>query len=185
VIEAFDWQHGTFLGATASSETTAAAAGNVGQLRRDPMAMLPFCGYHMGDYFQHWLEMGRTAGAKLPRIFYVNWFRQDGNGNFLWPGFGENSRVLKWVFERCEESAGARQTSIGLLPEPSDLDLHGLLLSAGAMEELLSVDEKKWLAEISSIEEHFARFGDRLPSGLQDELKELQERLRESKAMVA
>jgi phosphoenolpyruvate carboxykinase (GTP) len=184
-IEAFDWQHGTFLGATASSETTAAAAGQVGQLRRDPMAMLPFCGYHMGDYFEHWLEMGRRPGAQLPRIFYVNWFQQDGQGRFLWPGFGENSRVLKWVFERCEGTAGARKTPIGCVPRPEDLDLGGLEIADGAMEQLLAVDVEEWLAELPSIEEHFARFGDRLPAGLRQELTDLELRLKEPRTMVA
>ena len=122
-IEAFDWQHGTFLGATTSSETTAAAVGKVGQLRRDPMAMLPFCGYHMGDYFAHWLKIGETAGAKLPRIYYVNWFRRTSDGRFLWPGFGDNSRILKWIFERVEGRAGARETALGRFPHPADLDL--------------------------------------------------------------
>src|SRR5712691_3399464 len=122
VIESFDWQHGTFLGATTSSETTAAAAGKVGQLRRDPMAMLPFCGYNMGSYFSHWLKVGATPGAKLPKIFFVNWFRKDERGNFLWPGYGENSRVLKWVFERCNDSAKAVETPVGRLPRPEDMD---------------------------------------------------------------
>ncbi len=140
VTEAFDWQHGTFMGATASSETTAAAAGKVGQLRRDPMAMLPFCGYHMGDYFAHWLKIGKKEGAKLPKIFYVNWFRTDDNGKFIWPGYGENSRVLKWVFERCDNKAGAIDTPIGRLPGPNDLDTKGLDVSSTNLARLLSVD---------------------------------------------
>jgi len=178
VTEAFDWQHGTFLGATASSETTAAAAGKVGQLRRDPMAMLPFCGYHMGDYFAHYLEIGKRPGAKLPKIFYVNWFRQDANGKLLWPGYGENSRVLKWIFERCEGTAHATDTPIGRLPEPEDLDTSSLDLPAANLAKLLSVDIEGWLKEVPRIREHFARFGDRLPQGMQQELEHLEKRLR-------
>ena len=178
VTEAFDWQHGTFLGATASSETTAAAAGKVGQLRRDPMAMLPFCGYHMGDYFAHYLEIGKRPGAKLPKIFYVNWFRQDANGKLLWPGYGENSRVLKWIFERCEGKAHATDTPIGRLPEPADLDTRGLDLSADNLAKLLSADIEGWLKEVPRIREDFARFGDRLPQGMQQELEHLEKRLR-------
>jgi phosphoenolpyruvate carboxykinase (GTP) len=178
VTEAFNWQHGTFLGATASSETTAAAAGKVGQLRRDPMAMLPFCGYHMGDYFAHWLEIGKKSSAeKLPRIFYVNWFRTDENGKFLWPGYGENSRVLKWIFERCDNRAHAVDTPIGRLPGISDLDTAGLDLPAANLERLLSVDAKGWRAEVPLIEKHFAQFGDHLPRGLRDEVKNLAARL--------
>ena len=178
VAEAFNWQHGTFMGATASSETTAAAAGKVGQLRRDPMAMLPFCGYHMGDYFAHWLEIGkRSDAAKLPKIFYVNWFRTDENGKFLWPGYGENSRVLKWIFERCDNKVHAVDTPIGRLPEPGDLDTQGLSMNEANLAKLLSVDVAGWRAEIPLIEKHFAQFGDRLPQGLKDEVKGLAERL--------
>jgi phosphoenolpyruvate carboxykinase (GTP) len=178
VTEAFNWQHGTFLGATASSETTAAAAGKVGQLRRDPMAMLPFCGYHMGDYFAHWLEIGKKSSAeKLPRIFYVNWFRTDENGRFLWPGYGENSRVLKWIFERCDNQVNAVDTPIGRLPTPSDLDRAGLDMPPANLERLLSVDVEGWRAEIPLIENHFAQFGDHLPQGLRDEVKNLAARL--------
>jgi phosphoenolpyruvate carboxykinase (GTP) len=178
VCEAFDWQHGTFLGATASSETTAAAAGKVGQLRRDPMAMLPFCGYHMGDYFAHWLKIGQRPGAKLPKIFYVNWFRTDENGKFLWPGYGDNSRVLEWIFDRCDERVHALDTPIGRLPAPGDLDTEGLDLSAAHLEKLLSVDVQGWLDEVPRIREHFAKFGDRLPDGLRHEVDELETRLR-------
>ncbi|HEU5452705.1 MAG TPA: phosphoenolpyruvate carboxykinase (GTP) [Terriglobales bacterium] len=181
VVEAFDWQHGTFLGATASSETTAAAAGKVGQLRRDPMAMLPFCGYHMGDYFGHWLKIGKKAGAKLPKIYYVNWFRQDENGKFLWPGYGENSRVLKWVFERCEGNANAVDTPIGRMPLSHDLDLKGLDVNSSNVAKLLSVDVEGWLAEVPLIRDHFAKFGDRLPQGLRDEVNNLEKRLTELK----
>jgi phosphoenolpyruvate carboxykinase (GTP) len=181
VIESFDWQHGTFLGATASSETTAAAAGKVGQLRRDPMAMLPFCGYNMGDYFGHYLKIGQRAGAKLPRIYYVNWFRQDAQGNFLWPGYGENSRVLKWIFERGDNKAKAVDTPIGRLPSPSDLDLTGLNIPAADVQKLLEVDVDGWLAEIPLIEKHFAQFGDRLPQGMKEELTKLEQRLKAAK----
>jgi phosphoenolpyruvate carboxykinase (GTP) len=181
VTEAFDWQHGTFLGATASSETTAAAAGKVGQLRRDPMAMLPFCGYHMGDYFGHYLSIGKKAGAKLPKIFYVNWFRTDENGKFLWPGYGENSRVLKWVFERCDGTAKAVDTPIGRLPGVNDLDTKGLDVSQANMAKLLSVDVEGWLGEVPSIRNHFEKFGDRLPQGMADELKNLESRLQKAK----
>jgi phosphoenolpyruvate carboxykinase (GTP) len=181
VTESFDWQHGTFLGATASSETTAAAAGKVGQLRRDPMAMLPFCGYNMGDYFAHYLKIGAKAGAKLPKIFYVNWFRQDADGHFLWPGYGENSRVLKWVFERCNGNGKAVDTPIGRLPDKGALDLTGLDISQADMDHLLEVDVDGWLAEIPLVQEHFAKFGDRLPQGMKDELAKLEERLKKAK----
>jgi phosphoenolpyruvate carboxykinase (GTP) len=182
VTEAFDWQHGTFLGATAGSETTAAAAGKVGQLRRDPMAMLPFCGYHMGDYFKHWLKIGSNAEEdKLPKIFYVNWFRQDSSGNFLWPGFGDNSRVLKWVVERVNGTADAIETPIGRLPAPSALDTSGLDLTPEVLDELLNVDIDGWLDEIPLIREHFERFGDRLPIELKDELDRMEERLQKAK----
>ncbi len=182
VTEAFNWRHGTFLGATVSSETTAAIAGKVGQLRHDPMAMLAFCGYHMGDYFGHWLKMGEhSKSSKLPKIFYVNWFRQDANGKFLWPGFGENSRVLKWIFERCDGKVHATETPIGRIPEVADLDTRGLDIQGSHVEELLSVDIKGWLAEVPLIKEHFGHFGDRLPEGLNLEVKALEERLRAAK----
>jgi len=181
VTEAFDWQHGTFLGSTASSETTAAAAGKVGQLRRDPMAMLPFCGYHMGDYFAHYLKIGAKPGGKLPKIYYVNWFRTDDKGGFLWPGYGENSRVLKWVFERCNGTAKAVDTPIGRLPQPGDLDVRGLDISAANLAKLLSVDVDGWLAEVPLIREHFARFGTHLPQGLRDEVDRLEQRLKAAK----
>jgi phosphoenolpyruvate carboxykinase (GTP) len=180
VTEAFNWQHGTFLGATVSSETTAAITGKVGQLRRDPMAMLPFCGYHMGDYFAHWLKIGLCA-SKLPKIFYVNWFRQDKNGKLLWPGYGENSRVLKWIFERCDGSVHAKETPIGRIPEVADLDTSGLDLPAANVAELLSVDIEGWLAELPSIKEHFTHFGSHLPEGLALEVKALEERIQAAK----
>ena len=180
ITEAFSWRHGTFLGATASSETTAAAAGRVGELRRDPMAMLPFCGYHMGDYFAHYLNIGQRPGAQLPRIYYVNWFRADEDGRYLWPGYGENSRVLKWIFERGNGTAHAVDTAIGRLPLPADLDVEGLKVSSADLAELLSVDVEGWLEEVPLIREHFAKFGTRLPEGLNRELEELDERLRRS-----
>jgi len=181
VTESFSWQHGTFLGATVSSETTAAAAGNVGELRRDPMAMLPFCGYNMGDYFAHYLKIGSRRGAKLPKMYYVNWFRTDDNGKFLWPGYGENSRVLKWIFERCDGKVHAVDTPIGRLPEPADLDTKGLDLPAADIAKLLGVDVDGWLAEIPSIRGHFAKFGSHLPEGLNREVDELEDRLRKAK----
>jgi phosphoenolpyruvate carboxykinase (GTP) len=177
VMEAFDWTHGTFLGSIMSSAKTAAAAGTVGEVRRDPMAMLPFCGYHMGDYFAHWLRTGEHEGARLPRIFYVNWFRKDADGRFLWPGFGDNSRVLKWVFDRIEGATGAVETPIGRLPEPGALDVSGLDLAEGALDELLSVDIEGWRQELPLIEEHYAKFGDRLPADLREQLDELERRL--------
>lgn len=181
VFEAFDWQHGTFIGSIASSERTAAAAGTVGELRRDPMAMLPFCGYNMGDYFAHWLEMGKNSDAsKLPKIFYVNWFRKDADGGWLWPGFGENSRVLKWIVERVAGKGEVVETPIGYLPASGAIDTSGLDTSDEQMEELLNVDVEEWLNEIASIREHYERFGDRLPTVLSDELAALEARLRDS-----
>ena len=181
VTESFGWQHGTFLGAIVSSETTAAAAGKVGELRRDPMAMLPFCGYNMGDYFAHFLKMGTRPGAQLPRIFYVNWFRAGDNGKFLWPGYGENSRVLKWIFERCDGKAHAVDTPIGRLPEPADLDTKGLDISAADVARLLSVDLEGWRAEVPLIRAYFAKFGSHLPEELNREVAELEERLQKAK----
>jgi phosphoenolpyruvate carboxykinase (GTP) len=181
VHEARDWAHGTFLGSIISSEKTAAAAGTVGELRRDPMAMLPFCGYNMGDYWNHWLEMGRKKGAQLPRIFYVNWFRKGNEGQFLWPGFGENGRVLKWVHERCDEKVCGVETPIGVLPGPRELDLEGLDIDDAALEILTSVDVDGWLSEIPKVREFYARFGDHLPKDLVAELDKLEERLRAAK----
>ncbi len=175
--EAFDWEHGVFLGATASSETTAANIGAVGNVRRDPFAMTPFCGYNMGDYFQHWLDMGKRLGDKAPRIFYVNWFRKDANGKWLWPGFGDNVRALKWMCDRIEGKVGARETAIGLLPNEEDLDLSGLDISDEALHELLRVDIEGWKAEVPGIVEYMARFGDRLPEGIAKQLEALQKRL--------
>ncbi|HEX3425087.1 MAG TPA: phosphoenolpyruvate carboxykinase (GTP) [Acidimicrobiales bacterium] len=178
IAEAFDWSHGVFLASTMASETTAAAAGAVGKLRRDPMAMLPFCGYNMADYFGHWLSMPeRVAADKLPKLFYVNWFRKDASGRLLWPGFGDNSRVLAWVFERCAGTAAAVETPIGLLPAPGAIPTEGLNLSPADMEALLSVDVEEWRQELPSIEEHYATFGDRLPAELRHELEALRKRL--------
>jgi phosphoenolpyruvate carboxykinase (GTP) len=177
VHEAFDWEHGVFLGATMSSEKTAAAAGNVGELRFDPMAMLPFCGYNMADYFAHWLKVGKREGAQLPRIFYVNWFRKDHEGSFLWPGFGENSRVLEWVFRRCEDSADAVETAIGLLPAEGAINTEGLDVSAEAMSELLSVDEDLVREQLPQLRAHLAQFGEKLPAELTQQLGALEQRL--------
>ncbi|HEX6752316.1 MAG TPA: phosphoenolpyruvate carboxykinase (GTP) [Solirubrobacterales bacterium] len=177
VHEAFDWEHGVFLGATMSSEKTAAASGNVGELRFDPMAMLPFCGYNMADYFAHWLKAGEREGAQLPRIFYVNWFRKDTEGKFLWPGFGENSRVLEWVFRRCEGTADAVETPIGLLPPEGAINTEGLTIDDAAMQELLSVDENLVREQLPQVKEHLANFGDRLPPQLQAQLTALEQRL--------
>lgn len=178
VTESRDWLHGTFMGATLSSETTAAAKGEVGVVRRDPMAMLPFIGYNAGDYFQHWVNLGKDADAtKLPKIFYVNWFRRDEDGGFLWPGFGENSRVLKWVIERMEGKAAAVETPIGHVPTPESLDVEGLDMTAAELEAALAVDPEEWKAEIPQIEEWFAKFGETLPTQLQIELDGLKARL--------
>jgi phosphoenolpyruvate carboxykinase (GTP) len=179
VHEARDWEHGVFLGSIMSSETTAAQAGAVGQLRFDPMAMLPFCGYNMADYFGHWLESGRREGAKLPRIFYVNWFRKDEDGKLLWPGFGENSRVLAWIFRRCNGSADAIETPIGLVPPVGEggIETEGLDVSPEAMAKLLEVDPECWQEQIPQMREHYDRFGDQLPGELRVQLEALVKRL--------
>ncbi|MFZ8967596.1 MAG: phosphoenolpyruvate carboxykinase (GTP) [Ilumatobacteraceae bacterium] len=174
VTEAYDWEHGVFLGSIMASETTAAQQGAVGKLRFDPMAMLPFCGYHYGDYFAHWLRIGAGADpSKLPQIFFVNWFRRDDDGRFLWPGFGENSRVLKWIFERVDGRADAVDTAIGRLPTPDALDTTGLSIDAADLDEILRVDTDGWSAAIDEIREHFARFGDRLPAELDAQVDRL------------
>jgi phosphoenolpyruvate carboxykinase (GTP) len=177
VREAFDWEHAVFLGATMSSEQTAAAFGTVGQLRFDPFAMLPFCGYNMGDYFAHWLKIGEKDGAKLPRVFYVNWFRKNADGKFIWPGFGENSRVLEWIFRRCDGEAEAAETPIGLVPAPGALNVEGLDLSPEALEELLAVDVEQVREEMPQVHEHLGRFGDHLPAPIKAQLEALEERL--------
>ena len=182
VHEARDWEHGVFLGAIMSSETTAAQAGEVGKLRFDPMAMLPFCGYHMGDYFGHWLRTAQRDGAKMPRVFYVNWFRKDEHGKFMWPGFGENSRVLAWVFERVAGRAQAVETPIGLVPPVGDggIDTSGLDVGEETMRRLLEVDTDGWLTQLPQVKAHFAEFGSRLPAELHEQLDGLQSRLRSS-----
>jgi phosphoenolpyruvate carboxykinase (GTP) len=179
VHEARDWEHGVFLGSIMSSETTAAQAGAVGKLRFDPMAMLPFCGYHMADYFGHWLALGARDGVKLPKIFYVNWFRKDAKGKFMWPGYGENSRVLAWVFRRCQGTAPAEESAIGLVPRTGadGIEIEGLDVSEETMAELLAVDPEAWKQQLSQVHEHFERFGDKLPSELTAQLNALEERL--------
>jgi phosphoenolpyruvate carboxykinase (GTP) len=177
-LEANSWNHGVYLGATMSSEKTAAAAGTVGELRHDPFAMLPFCGYNMGDYFAHWVKVGKAHDeSKLPRIFCVNWFRKDDAGKFLWPGFGENSRVLEWVFRRCDREAEAVETPIGKVPARQSLNVEGLDLSEAALEQLLSVDPELVREELPAQHQHLAKFGDNLPQELRDELAALEERL--------
>ena len=178
VTESLSWQHGVFMGATMASEKTAAAEGTVGELRRDPFAMLPFCGYNMADYWGHWLRVGEfTSPEKLPRIYSVNWFRRDADGNFMWPGFGDNSRVLEWIVRRLEGEAGAVDTPIGRLPITSELDLDGVEVTPQAVEELFAIDTDSWRAEADLTEEYFAQFGDRVPQALRGELAELRDRL--------
>lgn len=179
VAEARDWQHGTYMGATISSEMTAAAVGGQGQLRHDPFAMLPFCGYHMGDYFQHWLNIGNNADtSKLPKIYSVNWFRKDENGKFIWPGFGDNIRVLKWIFERLEGGGDAKDSAIGIVPTEDAIDLSGLSITRDDMKKLFEVDLDKALAEVDDIREYFKIFGDKLPTEMVTELDAYEERLR-------
>ena len=183
--EALDWNHGTFIGTIIASEMTAAAFGAIGQLRRDPMAMLPFCGYNMADYWGHWLDMGKKDGAKLPKIFYVNWFRKNDAGKFMWPGFGENSRVLKWVFERCIDSAEAIDTPIGKMPTLDGIDFDNLEMDEADKANLLRVDVEGWLQELPGIEEYYDSFGDHLPGELRQQIKALKERLESAKQAVA
>jgi phosphoenolpyruvate carboxykinase (GTP) len=177
VHEAFDWEHGVFLGATMSSEKTAAAEGQVGELRFDPFAMLPFCGYNMAEYFAHWLKVGEREGAQLPKIFYVNWFRKGADGRFLWPGFGENSRVLEWVFRRCNGDAEAVETPIGLVPADGALNTEGLDIDPDDLAEVLRVDLDTLRAQIPQVKEHLARFGDDLPAPVHQQLEALEQRL--------
>jgi phosphoenolpyruvate carboxykinase (GTP) len=181
VTEARDWQHGVFMGATMGSEQTAAAEGKVGTVRRDPMAMLPFLGYNVGDYFQHWINLGKHADeSKLPKIFFVNWFRRGGEGQFLWPGFGENSRVLKWIVDRIEHQAGGQDTAIGVVPSAGDLDLDGLDVDADDVSTALAVNAAEWRAELPLIEEWLEFVGDKLPTGVKDEFEALKQRLAEA-----
>lgn len=177
VYQSFDWEHGVFVGSTMASETTAAASGAVGVVRRDPMAMLPFCGYHMADYFQHWLDMGKKLGDKAPKIFHVNWFRTDDEGHFIWPGFGDNMRVLMWILDRCEGKDNAVKTPIGYQPRPEDINTEGLSLDIPTLIELLKVDKDLWLKEAEGIREFYKKFGDRLPKELREQLDQLEKRL--------
>ena len=177
VYQSFDWNHGVFVGASMASETTAAATGAVGVVRRDPMAMLPFCGYNMGDYFAHWLEMGKRI-PNPPKIFNVNWFRTDKNGKFIWPGFGDNLRVLLWILKRCKGEVDAVETPIGYLPKPEDIELAGIEdeVSMDILNELLSIDKDAWTEEVKSQEEFLAKF-DRLPEEIRNQLNALKKRL--------
>ncbi len=179
VYQSFDWAHGTYVGSAVSSETTAAAIGEVGVLRHDPMAMKPFCGYHMGDYWAHWLEMGETLGDKAPKIFNVNWFKQDENGNFIWPGFGDNMRVLDWIIKRCEGAIDAEETAIGYLPKMGDINVEGIEdeVTPEVMEKLLAVDKTLWKNDVADMREFYKQFGDRLPKALSEELDKLDARL--------
>lgn len=177
VYQSRDWENGVFIGSTMASETTAAAAGAVGVVRRDPMAMLPFCGYNMGDYFQHWLDMGKKLGDKAPKIFNVNWFRTDDEGNFVWPGFGDNMRVLNWIVDRCEGKADAQETAIGYVPRPEDIDLTDLDMDIETLKSILKVDKDVWEKEAAETEEHYKKFGDKLPKELKAQLETLKANL--------
>ncbi len=178
VYQSRSWQHGVFVGSIMASETTAAATGAVGVVRRDPMAMLPFCGYHMGDYWKHWLEMGEKLGDKAPKIFNVNWFRTDDEGHFIWPGFGDNLRVLMWILDRCEGKADAVETPIGFEPKAEDINIEGLDITVDTIRDLLNVDKNLWKEEAKGIHEFYAKFGDKLPKELQDELATLEANLK-------
>jgi len=177
VYQSFDWEHGVFVGSIMASETTAAAAGAVGVVRRDPMAMLPFCGYNMGDYWAHWLEMGKKLGDKAPKVFNVNWFRTDDEGHFIWPGFGDNMRVLMWILSRCDGEADAVETAIGYEPKPEDINIEGLDISVDTIKDLLSVDKDLWMEDAKGIEEFYAKFGDRLPKEMAKQLEDMKARL--------
>lgn len=181
VYEAFNWQHGTYVGATLTSEKTAAAAGAVGQLRYDPMAMLPFCGYHMADYWQHWLEMGKRKNVHMPRVYHVNWFRKDPSGNFLWPGFRENMRVLKWIVDRVRNRGSATETPVGMIPTPQALELGGFGWSQEVMDELLAVNPAEWYKEVEQREEFLSHFSDKLPSELLEENQALLQRIQNAR----
>lgn len=177
VYQSKDWNNGVFIGSSMASETTAAAAGAVGVVRRDPMAMLPFCGYHMGDYFKHWIEIGEKLGDKAPKIFNVNWFRLDDEGNFIWPGFGDNMRVLNWIVDRCEGKVDAKETAIGYVPYAKDIDLSNLDFDIDTLETILDVDKQAWTKEAEEITEHYKKFGDRLPAELKKQLETLKSNL--------
>ena len=177
VYQSRDWNHGVFVGSIMASETTAAATGAVGVVRRDPMAMLPFCGYHMGDYFKHWIEMGKSVGDKAPKIFNVNWFRTDDEGHFIWPGFGDNMRVLMWILDRCDGKADAVETAIGYEPKPEDINIEGLEIGTDVIADLLSVDKELWKEETKGIHEFYAKFGDHIPAELTKELETLEANL--------
>lgn len=183
VYQSRSWQHGVFVGSTLASETTAAAAGKVGVVRRDPMAMLPFCGYHMGDYFAHWLEVGEKL-SDAPKIFHVNWFRTNEQGEFLWPGYGENFRVLEWVVNRCENNISAQESPIGFIPKAEDLNLEGLDVSNETLEQLLTIDVESWLEDVKSIEEFYDKIGDKMPAELRTELMKLKENLSEASVVL-
>ena len=178
VYQSKDWENGVFVGSAMASETTAAAAGAVGVVRRDPMAMLPFCGYDMADYFQHWLNMGKKLGDKAPKIFNVNWFRTDDEGNFIWPGFGDNMRVLNWIIDRCEGKADATETAIGYVPKPEDIDLTDLEMDMDTLKDILTVDKEIWTKETEEIEEHYKKFGNKLPAELRKQLDTLKANLK-------
>ena len=178
VYQSFDWNHGVFVGSIMASETTAAAAGAVGVVRRDPMAMLPFCGYHMGDYFGHWIEMGKKLGDKAPKIFNVNWFRTDDEGHFIWPGFGDNMRVLMWILDRCEGKADAVETAIGYEPKPEDINLEGLDIDMDTVKNLLDVDKELWKQDLVGVEEFYEKFEGHIPEELVKEKEALARRLK-------
>ena len=181
VMEAFNWQHGVFLGTRTGSETTAAAAHQVGVLRRDPMAMLPFCGYNMGDYFGHWLNIGKKL-KQPPKIYSINWFRTDEDGKFIWPGFGENIRVIKWIIDRIGGKTGAKETPLGLVPELKDLDLSGLNIPQDKVKKLFAIDPSEWTAELQDIEKYFGQFGSHMPEAIWQEYRALAEKLGQSKS---
>ena len=179
VYQSRDWNHGVFVGSAMASETTAAASGAVGVVRRDPMAMLPFCGYNMADYWQHWFNMGEKLGDKAPKIFNVNWFRKDEDGNFMWPGFGDNLRVLEWILKRCDGTVGAKETAIGYLPEPTDIDLEGIEgVTEESLASILDVDKELWRGEAEGIEEFYSKFGDKLPKGIREQIDTLKNNLK-------
>ena len=178
VYQSRDWNNGVFVGSIMASETTAAATGAVGVVRRDPMAMLPFCGYHMADYWAHWIEMGQKLGEKAPKIFNVNWFRLDDEGHVIWPGFGDNLRVLEWILNRCEGKADAVETAIGYVPKAEDINIEGLDIDRETLKGILEVDNDLWKTETEGIEEFYKKFGDKLPAELKSQLEGLKARLK-------